>query len=128
MGMGIVRSLSYLLVINGEEIKYFVERKCLRQRDPLFSLLFVICLKYLSKFLTRTPNNFRYHKGCKELVLNHLASMTDLLVFYRGDSVSVRWIANIFKELESISRMDVSKNNSELFTYGVITDVRKILI
>lgn len=40
--MGIVRIVSYMLVMNGEKVGYFKDRKWLRQRDPISLLLFVI--------------------------------------------------------------------------------------
>lgn len=74
--MSIVISFTYMLVLNGERIGYFKGRKELRQGDPLFPLLFVLCLEYLYILFPNSPQSFR--EG-KEIALNHLAFADELL-------------------------------------------------
>ncbi|XP_074288354.1 uncharacterized protein LOC141613514 [Silene latifolia] len=51
--MQCVSSPSYSLSLNGEVSGFFKGRRGLRQGDPLSSLLFAICLDYLSRLLGR---------------------------------------------------------------------------
>lgn len=65
--------------------------------------LFLLCMEYLSRLLmirTRT-SDFQFHAKCASNAITHLAFADDLLVFARGDSSSMRVMADALDELSA---------------------------
>lgn len=77
-----IKSTSFSLMINGALCGYFKGKKGLRQGDPISSLLFVICMEYLSCILIQVGNlpNFKYFQGCGTLKIYHMC-FVDLILF-----------------------------------------------
>ncbi|XP_050220254.1 uncharacterized protein LOC126670541 [Mercurialis annua] len=77
----------------------FVSGKGLRQGDPISPLIFVICMEALSRKLSITSSEFKFHQGCGSLNINHLIFVDDLLLFcYDENSKTVIKNALCFEE------------------------------
>ncbi|XP_059310868.1 uncharacterized protein LOC132062283 [Lycium ferocissimum] len=70
---------------------------------PLF--LFAISMEYLSIYLNELKHvkEFKYHPRCAKLGITHLSFTNDLLLFSRGDPVSVRALHKCFLILSEAS-------------------------
>lgn len=79
-----VNSLSCFILINGKPNRFFKDKKCLRQGDPLSPYLFIMCMEVLSKLIDNAARDgvFGYHPKCKALALTHLVFADDLVFFF----------------------------------------------
>ncbi|XP_074271392.1 uncharacterized protein LOC141595329 [Silene latifolia] len=86
-----VTSTSYSLSLNGNTFGYFHGSRGLRQGDPLSPLLFTLCMEYLSRVLKVVGQqpDFHFHPLCGAIQLNHLLFADDLLLFSKGDELSI---------------------------------------
>ncbi|GAA0159055.1 hypothetical protein LIER_38783 [Lithospermum erythrorhizon] len=89
--MECVTTASYSVSINGEMYGHFPGHRGLRQGDPMSPALFLLCIEYFSR-LCRAPAaspGFAFDSICGEVGITHLAFANDLMLFSRGDLLSV---------------------------------------
>ncbi|XP_060216428.1 secreted RxLR effector protein 78-like [Lycium barbarum] len=86
-----MKTVSYSITINGVVTEPFEAAKGLRQGDPMSPYLFVIAMEYLSRLLNELEYNkqYKYHPKCAKVKPTHLSFEDDLLLFARGDKVSI---------------------------------------
>ncbi|XP_057953116.1 uncharacterized protein LOC131147628 [Malania oleifera] len=113
--MECVSTASYLVSVNGRLNGFFKERKGLRQGDPLSPFLFVIYVEYLSRLLKSLEGKFKFHPKCGELKITHLVFSDDLMLFSRGDVVSVKYLMDFLKEFAQCSDLSANCLKSNLF-------------
>lgn len=84
-------TVSYSILINGKLVEPFKVRKGLRQGDSLSPYLFVISMEYLTRLLKNLKNDpdFNFHPRCDKLNIIQPGFADDLLLFCRGDTLSV---------------------------------------
>ncbi|XP_058784355.1 uncharacterized protein LOC131659139 [Vicia villosa] len=84
-------------------------------------LLFVVIMEYLHRkldCLSRNPN-FNFHSKCEKLKLVDLSFADDLLLFSRGDSVSVHMMMDRFKEFSMSTGLQVNPSKCKLYCGGM---------
>ena len=94
-----VTTVSYRFNVNGCHSNLLQAKRGLRQGDPMSPLLFVIVMEYLNRILydmQKNPN-FNHHAKCEKLSITNLAFADDLLLFSRGDPISVDLMVKAFK-------------------------------
>ncbi|XP_074315726.1 uncharacterized protein LOC141651935 [Silene latifolia] len=116
-----VTSPSYSLSLNGNSFGFFKGCRGLRQGDPLSPLLFTICMEYLSRILKVVGHqqDFRFHPMCGPLQLNHLLFADDLLLFSKGDEVSIMWLLRAFSTFSIASGLALNKDKSDIYFNGM---------
>ncbi|XP_070035274.1 secreted RxLR effector protein 78-like [Nicotiana tomentosiformis] len=98
--MRCIKTVSYSIIINGQPTRPFQAKKGLRQGDPLSPYLFVLVMEYLTRLLKtfkRDPN-FNYHPKCGKMNIVQLSFADDLLLFCRGDAISVQLLFQCFQK------------------------------
>ncbi|XP_074298144.1 uncharacterized protein LOC141628964 [Silene latifolia] len=126
--MQCVSTPTYSIALNGEVFGFFQGKRGLRQGDPLSTLLFTICLEYLSRILewVQQKPDFRFHPFCKRVQLSHLCFADDLIMFCRGDKNSVVLLLRAFKCFSNAFGLCMNQNKSSMYTNGV--DARTMIM
>ncbi|XP_022868525.1 uncharacterized protein LOC111388095 [Olea europaea var. sylvestris] len=83
--------------------------------------LFVLCVEYLSRLLKAImdDSNFNFHPKCGPQKITHLVFANDLMLFARGDVMSVKILMNCLSTFGSISRLGLNVLKSILFIVGI---------
>ncbi|XP_050238306.1 uncharacterized protein LOC126687794 [Mercurialis annua] len=100
----------------------------LRQGDPISPLIFVLCMEYLSRLMskyTKEGSVCKFHSGCKILKLSHLAFADDLFIFSDGDSESISIINKVLGDFTRCSGLKPNNCKSSIFFCGSTADEKK---
>lgn len=103
--MTAITTISYKYKINGMHTRILKARRRLMQWDPLSLLLFVILMEYLhiSLHKLRKNANFNFYSKFEKLNIINLSFEDDLLLFSRGDVISIELMLKAFNNFsESI--------------------------
>lgn len=86
--MECITSATYSISFNGSLHGFFLGKRGVKQRDPLFPYLFVMDMEYLARMIKISTVNldFNFHPKCLKLLITHLAFADDLILFSRGDA------------------------------------------
>ncbi|XP_074305703.1 uncharacterized protein LOC141640924 [Silene latifolia] len=119
--MKCVSSPWFTLLLNGSTFGYFQGKRGIRQGDPMSPLIFTICMEYLSRVIRVVTEKleFNYHSLCRTLKLSHLCFADDLLMFCRGDRVSIKVLLRAFATFSSVSGLEINCDKSEIYFNGI---------
>ncbi|XP_022848848.1 uncharacterized protein LOC111371175 [Olea europaea var. sylvestris] len=119
--MECVTTPTYSVALNGSMHGFFKGGKGLRQGDPLSPFLFVICLEYFSRMIKDATNDsdFNYHPKCGPLKITHLTFADDLMLFARGDAMSVEILCNCLYKFGLASSLKIKTTKSSIYTAGI---------
>ncbi|XP_074266789.1 uncharacterized protein LOC141590074 [Silene latifolia] len=119
--MKCVSSPWFTLSLNGSTFGYFQGKRGIRQSDPMSLLVFTICMEYLSRILRVVTEQleFNYHSLCRTLKLSHLCFADDLIMFCRGDRVSIKVLLRAFATFSSVSGLEMNCDKSEIYFNGI---------
>jgi hypothetical protein len=121
-----VTSVSYKFNIHGRYTSFMKARRGLRQGDPISPLLFVIVMEYLHRILqqlTKVPD-FNLHSKCENLNIINLSFADDLLIFTRGDIVSVDLVMAKLRAFSNSTGLVVNPSKCKVY-YGGVDDTTK---
>nr|XP_009767062.1 PREDICTED: uncharacterized protein LOC104218307 [Nicotiana sylvestris] len=124
--MECIQAVNYSIVINGEHSRPFNAPKGLRQGDPISFFLFAVIMEYLSRSLKdlKVSKEYKYHPRCSKLGITHLCFADNLLLFARGDAVSVN---AIYSSLQYMTCKQI-RTSSVYFGEVTTTKQQKILL
>ncbi|GKC77153.1 RNA-directed DNA polymerase, eukaryota, reverse transcriptase zinc-binding domain protein, partial [Tanacetum coccineum] len=125
--MTCVTSTKFSINVNGERVGYFKRGRGLRQWDPISPYLFTLVMEVLNLLIKKNIEEsrvFKYHFGCKNLKITHLCFADDLLVFYHGDTESVKVIKKSLEEFSGFSGLVPNLQKSAIF-YGGLTSAEQ---
>src|SRR4051812_8679176 len=121
-----INTVSYRFNLNREYTRIMEAKKGIRQGDPISPLLFVLLMQYLSRILQQLNKilEFKFHSRCKKLNITNLSFADDLLIFTRGDTVSMEVM---LKKIEKFSKSTgLRMNPRKCFVYfGAFDDVTR---
>lgn len=113
-------------VVHTKELK---AKKGLRQGDPIFPLIFFIAIDYLHwklQHLEKVPN-FNFHSKCKKLHIINLSFADDLMLFIRGDVISVELEMNTFNDLSKSTGLIVNLTKCKAYFGGMEDDIKETI-
>lgn len=118
--MQCVVSVQYSMIINGSPVGEIRPSKGIRQGDPMFPYLFIICAEALSALLTRAEQ--------KEIIsgvptsprgpkISHLFLADDSILLYKSNAAEWRRLMKILGIYEKASgqKLDQPKQNFSMF-------------
>lgn len=107
-----MKIVNYTILVNGES-----SAKARRHITPF---LFAIALEYLSKSLNQLTQGkeFHFHPKCSRMTITHLYFAYDLLLFSRGDLLSVKAFQHCFQKFSLASELQANIGKSSLYCEG----------
>lgn len=94
----------------------FDAKRGLRQGDPMSPYLFVLVMEYLHGCMNtmKKDPNLNFHLKCGRMGITHLCFADDLLIFCRGDLVSVQMIHKDFLQFYKASSLEANADKSSI--------------
>lgn len=108
-------TVQYTLLVNGSMTQTFKPSKGLKQEDPIFSYLFLLCANVLSPAFLKAEHNkdIQGIKVCKNgCTFTHLFFANDYLLFFKKDNKSFQ---NILQWYCNLSGQNINLAKSYLF-------------
>lgn len=67
-------------------------------------------MEYLTRILRRMSDlaDFKYHPMCKAAKLTHLIFVDDLMVFYKGDTKSIKRVLEALKNFSVVTSLEAN--------------------
>lgn len=83
--------------------------------------LFVLIREYFSRLLAQLGKNddFNYHPRCQKLGITHLGFADDLLLFSRGDMISVKLMSEAFDKFSKATGLKANLTKCQIYFGGV---------
>lgn len=124
--MNIVTTVSYVFNINGEISNDMVARRGIRQGDPISPLLFVFIMEYFNRLMEQLQlnPNFNHHAKYEKLGITHLTFVVDVLLFCRGDTVSMEMMIKTITEFSNTTGLVINPTKCRIY-FGGINSVDK---
>ncbi|XP_058727134.1 uncharacterized protein LOC131598565 [Vicia villosa] len=119
--MTAVSTVSYKFNVNGYHTDIMEARRGLRQGDSISSMLFVIVMECLNRYLCKMQRNseFKYHPRCDKLKITNLCFADDLLMFSRGDKKSVEMMMTAYGKFSKAIGLVVNPQKCRIYCAGV---------
>jgi len=112
-----IYTTTYTLHMNGNDYRYFVGGRGLRQGGPFSPLIFVLVMEYLSRLFKKASSEqgFKFHPHCKKTKLIHLLFADDLIMFSVVDPITVQLIIGKFSRSTGL---EANKSKSQVVMGG----------
>lgn len=119
--MNIVTTVSYVFNINGEISNDMFARRGIRQGDPISPLLFVFIMEYFNRLMEQLQlnPNFNHHAKCEKLGITHLTFADDVLLFYKGDTVSMEMMIRTVTEFSNTTGLVINPTKCRIYFSGI---------
>lgn len=116
-----VSTVSYRFNVNGYKTEIMEARRGLRQGDPISPMLFVIVMECLNRYLYKMQKDgdFNYHPKCDKLKITNLCFADDLLLFSRGDKISVGMMMRAYESFSKATGLLVNPQKCSLLCAGI---------
>ncbi|XP_060210422.1 uncharacterized protein LOC132637332 [Lycium barbarum] len=116
--MNYLTFVQYTIAINGGLYGNIQGKRGLIQGDPIFPLIFVICMEYFTRTMNIVAHQegFGFHTKCRSMKLKHLCFANDVLLFSKGDFQSVLLLLRGLKTFSNTSGLctNASKKISKI--------------
>ena len=126
--MQCVRTVSFLVLINGNPSVVFVLHRGLRQGDPLSPYLFLLCAEVFSAMISNAIMDESLH-GIRVAPtapsVSHLFFADDSIIFARATPEEVDIIRSILKFYEDSSGQQVNFDKSQLLSSRKVPTQKK---
>jgi hypothetical protein len=113
-----VSSVKYSVLINGNLVEAFYPSRALRQEDPIFPYLFLLCDECFSCLLCNAEKRGHISEvlsSPKGSTISHLLFADDCILFCKANRVELRRLLNIISIYEEGSGQKVNLNKTSVF-------------
>ena len=119
--MLVVSTVSYKFNVNGNYNDIMKAQRGVRQGDPISPYLFVIIMEYLDRVLYKMQRNpdYNHHAKCEKLSITHLTFADDILLFSRGDTISVEIMMEAVNKFTKSTGLMLNATKSRIYFGGV---------
>lgn len=123
--MECISTTSFSVAVNRSIYGHFKGQRGLRQGNPLFPYLFVLCMEYFFCDLQSLKDNvnFQFHPNCVVVQLSHLAFAYDIMLLSRGDLPSVSAIFPKLQHFCNVSGLAINSSKSSIYSTRIGQDV-----
>lgn len=127
--MACINTVSYKFYINDITSKILQAKKGLRQGDPISPMLFVLVMEYLHRVLQKLTLNpdFNFHPRCEKFRITNPCFADDLLLFVRGDLVSVQLTMTQFIKFSIVIALYASSSKSKVYFGGDNVEEQRLI-
>lgn len=103
-----------------------MEKRRIRQGDPISPLIFVLVMDYFSRIMNFVGGlpDFIFHPLCKVLKLNHLCFADDLMIFCKAHIGSLGRAKEALYYFYEVSGLMVNDNKSLIYIVGVNEELK----
>lgn len=128
--MTVVINVTYRFNVNGELTDRMQAKRGIRQGDPIPPLLFVIMMEYFNRLLEKmkVDPNFNHHAKCEKLGITNLAFADDVLLFCRGDIMSVDMMLKVIQNFSQTTGLVVNSSKCKVYFGGVDNDTKQKIL
>ena len=109
--MHYISSSTFSLLWNGNKLPHFKPFHGLRQGDPLYPYLFIICMGKLSIAISYAVTRGSWepiHISSTRPQLSHLLFEGDVLLFLKAKSSQLRFLTNLFDNFSKASGLKIN--------------------
>lgn len=119
-----VTTVSYKFLLNGNISASLKAERGVHQGDPMSPYLFVLVVEYLHRVLGQLKDmpDYNYHPKCEKLRIINLSFADDLLLFSRGDYISIQMVLGKLETVLASTGLSVNKAKCRIFTCGIESD------
>ena len=127
-----VSTVTYIVLVNGQEVGPIVLERGLQQGNPLSPYLFILCVEGLSSLIEAAENRGEIH-GCKVSrgapIISHLFFADDSFLFFRVTGDESLAIKRVLLNYEMISgKAVIFRNQVSLFVLMLIHQLRVLFL
>ena len=116
--MSCVSTVSTSILFNGEALDPIFPSRGIRQRDPIFPYLFIMCMDYLGQLIEEKCSGKLWHpvKASQSgPAFSHLFFTDDLILFAKSDGVNSAAIRDVLDTFCSISGQTVNEAKPRVY-------------
>nr|GEV99464.1 hypothetical protein [Tanacetum cinerariifolium] len=98
---------------------------------PISHYLFTLGMEVFTLIMaykTMSPSHFRYHVGCKDLMLTHLCFADNIIVLCHGDKSSISIIKEALEEFSAVFGLKPNLSKSTIFFGNVNNDEQRSIL
>ena len=123
-----VKTVTYSILVNGEPKGMITPSRGIRQGDPLFPFLFLLCTEGLNGLINKVAHqgNIKGYSLCRNSPrLTHLLFANDGLLFCRATIEECRQVLDILDVYGSCSGQQINRSKTTIFFSKSTTDVTR---
>ena len=124
-------TVDYSVLVNQESVGPIISGRGLRQGDPLFPHLFILCAEGLTALIHQAEVRGEIHgeKICRNApIISHLLFVDDCFLFFRATEAEARKIKSILTTYEEASGQAISLPKSEIFySRNVLNNLQNVV-
>jgi len=129
--MTCVKTMSYLVLVNGEPKGLIQPSRGIRQGDPLSPFLFLLCTEGLNSLIVKAEregfiHGFSLNRGGSKLT--HLLFVDNTLLFCKSSRSECQKVLEILASYESLSRQKINLGKTSIFFSKSTTEAMRIEI
>ena len=116
--MGMVKSVSFAVLFNGEKLDQFKPSRGIQQGDPISPYLFLIAVEGLScllKFSSQSSSLVGVKVAPPAPVVNHLLFADDSLLLFKASNEGATTVSNLLTTYCNASGQRVNNEKSSIF-------------